>query len=233
LKKRHSKPGTAIARTAETGLSAILQAIPHVGGSLDAAVHAVIDAERERRGNERRAELLDALRRSEITVDSERLQEDEFISNYLAIDSAVTANTRRNKTALFANLLYNYMRLGSNVDHDEVPWLLQVLDSLSAREICALTSLARLRTEWSKLSEEEKKSRSDGAYWKEFLEKLSTHCNLRDKNTIAGILAGLNRTGLYVTTTGALLDYAGDEGRLTPLYDRFAEIVLGESKHIL
>jgi hypothetical protein len=219
-----------VLRKAGSPLVAILsELIPYVGG----ATHATIASYHDQLIRKRRKQFIEKIALGDIRIDDAKLRQDDFIESVLALDDAITRNARREKVALFANLLYSYIELNREVAHEEFRELLAILDVLSERELCVLASLARARARWKRLnSEQENVTKIAGSdLWDEFLREVKDRCGLTDSELLAGVLAALNRTGLYVTTTGAFLDYSGDQGRLTPLYDRFAEVVLREAQH--
>jgi len=61
-----------------------------------------------------------------------------------------------------------------------------------------------------------------------FLAAVRQRCFLPNRplrGTVGGLLARLNRTGLYETFTGRFFDYAGGQGTLTPLFDRLLDLL--------
>lgn len=135
---------------------------------------------------------------------------------------AVVRTHREAKIDLLARLLAGAVR--KEIDDeavDEHEEYLRIIDDLRPRELELLVILRGLETayvpdpEWVG-----NKFAQVMGIWPEFQAEARQKLGI-EEDELVGILARLNRTGLYRTLTGMALGYGGDQGATTVLFDRF------------
>ncbi len=172
------------------------------------------------RGQRLRA-YFDELSGGDIDLTEDEIQKEGFLHAYFATVRAVSRTRRREKIRLFARLFMNYTEAGNfgedNADiFDEA---LAILDDLSFREFQILLILHRF--EPTSLShKDENPMELIGKNWDDFLSTIESELEIPSDH-ISGMLARLNRTGLYETITGSLTGYTGVKGYLTPNFATF------------
>lgn len=181
------------------------------GGAVDADLATYI----ENFQRDRLRTFFDELEAAKIPPREDLIRSEDFLHAYFATVRAVLNTRRREKIQLFAKLFSSYVK-GEHVKTvDGYEEYLAVLDDLSYREFQVLLILHRCEQKTPR-NEGENDFQWASQFWQEFLEEVSRVVGL-PQNQIPGMLARLNRTGLYKTLTGI----SGDMGALTPNFQSF------------
>lgn len=167
--------------------------------------------------------FFDELAKGNIDLTEEQIENEDFLHAYYATVRAVANTRRREKIRLFALLFVNYIQNGDlcedNTDvFDEV---LAILDDLSYREFQILTILHSFETTLLP-DKDENPERWISHGWDDFLSAVASELGIPSDH-IQGMLARLNRTGLYETITGTFFGYRGGGGHLTPNFATFMD----------
>ncbi|WP_412070393.1 hypothetical protein [Rubrivirga sp. IMCC43871] len=116
-------------------IRSLVQLIPFsVGSAVDVAIAGKIKSIRE----DRARTFFDQLASGEAEITTELVQSEDFLHSYFSTVSAALRSRRREKTALFANLLVGGVREASLDESDDYEELVAVMDSMSLREIESL-----------------------------------------------------------------------------------------------
>lgn len=197
-------------------IRALVQLIPWgVGSAADVAITTVLARIRE----ERAREFFDQLASGELELTQEQIATEDFLHAYFATARAALNTRRREKIRLFAQLFANYAGKGLVGDSDVYEEYLSILDDLSYREFQILLILKR-HQDCTPRQPQQNDLQWSSTFWDAFLDSVVSEVGI-PRQEIPGILARLNRTGLYKTIVGTFLGYGGDQGLLTPNFDRF------------
>lgn len=216
------KLGDALFRTYEH--NALVRAGLKFTGPAGAAIDTILLARLHSIHEKQRQEFFERLPSVELT--EEMMNNDEFIHAFMATAEAVSKTRNSEKIHRFAKIFtYYYLQPGKKSttveENDDYEEILAVLDDLSEREYMVLIALHLLESS-SNLSASNKLNplQTANVFWDQFLDEVERNL-LIPKDEIPGVLARLNRTGLYKTFTGGFFDYTGDQGCLTPNFKKF------------
>ena len=195
---------------------ALAQLIPYGGG-----VDAFLTGKLEDIRRERIAAFFEALAANRIELSEEVIGSEEFLHKYFITAKAAINTRRREKIALFGNLLANGA-LPSACDADEYEDILRILDELSFRELRALSIL----DSFSKRSRDRKQNdlQWTETFWAQFERMVGSELALA-KNQVRDFMNRIARTGCYEMFTGGFMDYTGGKGKLTPTYHNLKKFV--------
>lgn len=193
---------------------ALVQLIPY-GAVFDVALTTIISNIRE----DRARTFFDELAKRDFPLTEEEIQSEDFLHAFFATSKAALNTRRREKIRLFARLLHNY---GSNpTESDEFEEHLSILDDLSYREFQVLLLLKQFEDANPQRQDENEIARTN-RFWQNFQSEVAKKLEIPTQE-INGVLARLNRTGLYETFTGAVWGYKGHRGGLTSNFYRFIQ----------
>lgn len=171
-------------------IRALVQLVPFgIGSAVDLAVAEKVNAIRE----ERARVFFDKLAEGEIEITQETIESEDFLHCYFATVSAALRSRRREKTALFADLLLGGVYEGVLGENDDYEELMSVMDDMSLREIKTLFIIDRAE------ANNHRKHEDDFTWVKRHMGGVSR--KLRDelgipKPEVASFIQRLSRTGL-------------------------------------
>jgi hypothetical protein len=203
----------------------VLQTIPGISAWDSAFVATVVKL-----NEKRQRAFFEALPQTELT--EEQKSSEPFIHAFLKTTSAVQNTQNLEKVRLFANLFANgFIHSSHTPSSEEVgkyEEFLSILDDLSVREFQILSILQRHERNNPIADNQNELQRAMG-FWEQFLKDVETEVGV-PKEQIRGMLARLNRTGLYETFVGTAWGYKGDKGSLTSNFYEFIQIVNMQAK---
>lgn len=148
---------------------------------------------------------------------------EDFLHCYFCTLRAALNTRHREKIRLLARLLDKSISEEIGTTTDEYEELLSVLDAISLREFAVLRDLMNLEREHP-LDQEGNALQNAWHYWSKFMnDSIGKHGISRE--AFNAFMAKLERTGLYLRITGSFLNYCGDIGRTTPLFERLIQFV--------
>lgn len=185
---------------------------------------------------ERQRTFFDELAAGEIDLTEELIQKEDFLHAIDAVYRAAMRTYEREKIQKFARLLLfgvRENRLGS----DEMEEFVAILDDLSPRELDILMCLKKFEDAHPRETrgydnqnnpEYDNELQRTKRYWDDFSNEVTKRFNITSGN-LNGILARLNRTGLYQTIIGAYFGYTGNKGFTTDRFKLFIQWIASES----
>lgn len=190
-----------------------------IGSALDAALMAHLNNLR----TERLHTFFTELASGEAHLVPELITTNDFLHSYFATLTAALRTHREEKIRSFARLLITASArklVGSDIFEE----YLSILDDISFLELQILHILNSFEKEYPyQITEEgdrEEDLQRSLRFWSEFENAVHTKLNI-NKDELRAMLTRLNRTSLYETFTGAMLDYSGGLGKLTPRFHEF------------
>ncbi len=196
----------------------LIQLVPFgIGSAVDTAIATTIDKIREKRARA----FFDELDKHDLVLTEEQINTEDFLHAYFATMKMALNTRRQKKIRLFTRLFANYIQERSFDNVDDYEDMLTVLDDLSYREFQILLILNRFEKRYLP-QKDQNPAQWIGQFWDEFLSSVESEIGI-PIDQIPGILARLNRTGLYKTITGTYFDYSGDQGHLTPNFATFLD----------
>ena len=161
--------------------------------------------------------LFKNLAEGNLLLDDETVRDEEFVNFFMATSKAVVHTRRHEKIVLFARLLESVFVGEEEYSFDEYEELLCILEELSYREILALHIL----DQYSHRPKSNKQNEVEwcNTFWDEFTKELCGKVRLQPQE-VRSFLVRIARTGCYEVHVGAIWDYKGDRGQLTPIYHR-------------
>jgi hypothetical protein len=165
----------------------------------------------------------DEFLRLNLQVSEEQARERDFVDAFTATAKRVLNTSQDEKIRLFAHAFGNFVKGGAFDSVDAFEEVLSVLDDMSIREFQLLLLLRRHEEMNERIVGENRLHRAN-RFWQQFTKDAENELNIPPQE-LPGMLERLNRTGLYTTIIGAYLDYVGDRGHLTPIFDRFLMVL--------
>lgn len=148
----------------------LLKAVPVIGELIDESIDIALTKFQEKK----REELLNIILSNNQCITTNRVNDIEFIMNFVKTLEAVNRLSTNDKVKYFALLIKNSYFAENKIDNDEFDEYLHMLSFLSFREIEHLVFLynfeKNMPPEYSKREN----------YWKSFNEKLSEHITCRE-----------------------------------------------------
>jgi len=191
-----------------------------------------LDTLLQRRATEIKADRLkvffDELAQGDIPLTEDLIEGEPFLHSFFCTVQAVTRTHQREKIRLFARLLRTSISPNMLTIPDECEELIATLETISLREFAVLNCLYRLEQAHPPHPSYNPYLEIISMYWNTFLDEVIDKHEI-PADSVNAFMARLERTGLYLRITGAYFDYAGDQGRTTPLFRRLLEFV--EDKH--
>lgn len=179
------------------------------------------------RANEIQKERLrcffDELAKGELSLTDALIESEDFLHCYFSTVKAASNSRKREKIEMLAKILKSFSSPKITTNTDEYEELLQVLDIITMREFNALLYLRNHEKE-NPFKNGDNEVTNCWRYWRNFENQLETDLSI-PPNAQSAFLAKIERSGLYLRITGAFLDYSGDMGRTTPLFDRLLEFI--------
>jgi hypothetical protein len=207
------------------GLVEVAKAIPIAGTLLaifDTSAVVAIQRDRERQ----LAAFLDELSQSGFAPSTAIPEGTHFdiIRAILITTEAVTKSHREEKARSFARLLVAGIQDPPRISlGNEYEDYVGILDEVSWRELEVLALLAKFEEPHLEIHTA-LDYKLVVTYWSEFLQELTTELSIPPAE-IQGLLARLNRTGLYSTLLESLWGGIGIVGNLTGTYYRLAAMI--------
>lgn len=179
-------------------LISMIKAIPFVGEMLDLS----IDKRLEEFKNEKEQELLDVILKNKNTITSDMVNDVEFIINYAKVMEAIQRLATNDKIKYFGNLIRNGYLSGEHIESDEFEEYLDILNSMSYKEIEYLVGYKLYCDNKGKVNQKGMDK------WQGFLGEYCKEKDMAEMERIIYMLPKLIRTGLvepvYETTEAEL-----------------------------
>lgn len=208
-----------------------VRAVPIIGDMLDSSMNKIIEDFQKKKEEE----LVDVILRDKNSITTEMINNIEFIINFAKTKEAVRRLATNEKVEYFGNLIRNGYLSGERIDDSEFEEYLDILNSMSYREI---EFLSRYKLFCEKKC---KKIKGLDSEWQLFLNDYTDGMDIQEQEKVVFMLPKLTRTGfieeIYETTEGELNtenDMMRVESsrvkkvgyKLTTSFDRFYEITL-------
>ena len=204
-------------------IRSIIQVIPLGIGS---AVDVALDTKIENIRHDRAREFFDELEKGTVQLTQEMIESEDFLHCYFSTFKAALNSHRREKICYFARLLTSSITLSKIPTIDEYEEYLSILDDLSFRELEILIVLSRYEKEYFLQGDKNPLQRAN-RFWEQFSLEVCSKFSISD-GELDGMLARLNRTGLYKTIIGTYVGYNGGRGELTPIYAKLEKMIRAE-----
>lgn len=202
-------------------IRALIQLVPIVSVA-DAALVTKIEKTR----TERARVFFDELGNGTVQLTQEMIESEDFLHCYFSTLKAASNSHRREKIRYFARLLTSSITLSEISTIDEYEEYLSILDDLSFRELELLIVLSRYEKEYF-LQDDKNPLQRANRLWDQFSPEVCSKFSISD-GELDGMLARLNRTGLYKTIIGTYVGYNGGRGELTPMYAKLEKMIRAE-----
>ena len=199
-------------------IRALVQLIPIVS-IVDAALVTKI----EKIHTKKARVFFDELENGTVQLTQEMIESEDFLHCYFSTFKAALNSHRREKICYFARLLTSSITLSEISTIDEYEEYLSILDDLSFRELKLLIVLSRYEKEFFLQGDKNPLQRAN-RFWEQFSLEVCSKFSISD-GELDGMLARLNRTGLYKTIIGTYVGYNGGRGELTPMYAKLEEMI--------
>lgn len=173
--------------------------------------------------SERLKYFFDKLENEEIELTDELIENNEFLHSYFSTLNHVLKSRKKEKIELFALLLKSINRVENGVDFDEHEHFSKILDDISIDEYFILCKLRKLEETHPVIKGENSLVKA-GKYWNEFKQDVISQYGINN-DEFDSYMARLERTGLYLRITGSYLDYTGNIGHTTKMFERFNKIL--------
>ena len=200
-------------------IRALIQVVPFgVGAAIDVAIATKL----EKIHIDKAREFFDELENGNVQLTQEIIESEEFLHCYFSTFKAALNSHRSEKIRYFARLLTSSITLSEISTIDEYEEYLSILDDLSFRELELLIVLSRYEKEYF-LQDDKNPLQRANRFWDQFSSEVCSKFSISD-GELDGMLARLNRTGLYKTIIGTYAGYNGGRGELTPMYAKLEEM---------
>ena len=199
-------------------IRALLQLVPSWGVA-DSLLQQRVDEIR----SDRLKTFFDELADGRIELTEELINSEDFLHCYFSTLRAVLNTRQREKIRMLANLLDSSLSQPDPASSDEFEELLAVLDMVTLREFRVLYDLRKNEIRHPPEAEENELQNALH-YWDNFKKESIQRFSIPE-NAFTAFMAKLERTGLYLRITGGFMDYQGDIGRTTPLFERLLEFI--------
>jgi len=201
----------------------LIQLVPWgIGSAADVALVTILENIR----NDRAREFFDELGKGTVQLTPEIIESEDFLHRYFSTVRAALNSRRREKIRYFARLLTSSITSSEISTIDEYEEYLSILDELSFRELGLLVVLSRYEKE-NFLQDDTDPIQRPNRFWDQFSSEVCSRFSISN-GELNGILARLNRTGLYRTIVGMYPGYTGGRGELTPLYAKLEKMIRPE-----
>ncbi len=130
----------------ESVLMPLIKAVPVIGDMIDSSMNKVIEEFQEKKEKE----LLEVILKDKNSITSEMVNDVEFIVNFARIREAVRRLATNDKVKYFGNLIRNGYLSGEHIENSEFEEYLDILNSMSYREIQYLTDYKKYCDEKNK-----------------------------------------------------------------------------------
>lgn len=215
----------------ESVLMSMIKAVPVIGDMIDASMNKVIEDFQKKKEQE----FISVILKDKHSITSEMVNDVEFIVNYAKTLEAVRRLATNDKVKYFGNLIRNGYLSGEHIANNEFEEYLDILDSMSYREIEYLVG-------YKKFCEKQQKNigrRKDE--WKGYLIDFFEGMGTEEQEKLIYMFPKLVRTGFveevyettenWVNTENEQLKINSTEVRkieykLTIAFDRFYELIL-------
>ncbi len=202
--------------------SPVIRALAQVT-PISSAVDAALVAKLENIHKDKLREFFDELKKGDIPLTPEIIESEDFLHCYFSTVRAALNSRRREKIRYFARLLISSVNSSEISTVDEYEECLSILDELSFRELGLLVVLSRYEKENFRQDDTDQIQRPN-RFWDQLSSEIRSRFSISD-GELNGILARLNRTGLYRTIVGMYPGYTGGRGELTPLYAKLEKMI--------
>lgn len=145
-----------------------IKKIPYIGPLLNTAVELKMSEFQRQKENE----LIDVIMQNKYLITSEMVNDVEFIINYNRTLEAVRRLATGDKVRFFGNLIKNGYLAGRNIENSQFEEYLNILSSLSYREIEYLTDFL--------LEASDKGGRIMDESWNAFISKMNAKYNIKN-----------------------------------------------------
>lgn len=130
----------------ESVLMPMVKAVPVIGDMIDSSMNKVIEEFQEKKENE----LIEVILKDKNSITSNMVNDVEFIVNFAKTREAVRRLATNDKVKYFGNLIRNGYLSGEHIENSEFEEFLDMLNTMSYREIQYLVDYKRYCDEKSK-----------------------------------------------------------------------------------
>lgn len=130
----------------ESVLMPIVKAIPVIGDMIDSSMNKVIEEFQEKKENE----LIEVILKDKNSITSDMVNDVEFIVNFARTREAVRRLATNDKVKYFGNLIRNGYLSGEHIENSKFEEYLDILNTMSYREIQYLIDYKKYCEEKSK-----------------------------------------------------------------------------------
>ena len=141
------------------GAISVLKKIPFWGSLIDSSIETKLYEFQE----QKQRKLLDLINDGNNLVTSDMVSDVEFLFNLMRTREAVSRLANNDKIVYFANLLRNGYLSGERIENDEFEEDMDIINTLSYRELCYLAFI------WEYAATHSKKIVYN--YWRDFVKK--------------------------------------------------------------
>lgn len=145
-----------------------IKKIPYIGPLLNTAVEIKMSELQRQKENE----LIDVIMQNKYAITSEMVNDVEFIINFNRTLEAVRRLAKGDKVKFFGNLVKNGYLAGRNIENSQFEEYLNILNSLSYREIEYLADFL--------IEASDKGGRILDESWNAFISKMNTKYNVKN-----------------------------------------------------
>ena len=130
----------------ESVLMPIVKAVPVIGDMIDSSMNKVIEEFQEKKENE----LIEVILKDKNSITSDMVNDVEFIVNFARTREAVRRLATNDKVKYFGNLIRNGYLSGEHIENSKFEEYLDILNTMSYREIQYLIDYKKYCEEKSK-----------------------------------------------------------------------------------
>lgn len=180
----------------ESVLMPIVKAVPVIGDMIDSSMNKVIEEFQEKKENE----LIEVILKDKNSITSDMVNDVEFIVNFARAREAVRRLATNDKVKYFGNLIRNGYLSGEHIENSEFEEYLDILNTMSYREIQYLVDYKMYCDEKNKGKKIQYSNR-----WSNFKREYAKICQISERE-LWSIFVRIKRTGFieeeYETESG-------------------------------
>ena len=188
-------------------VSSFFQGIPVIGNLIDSTMESVFQTFQKKKMQE----LTDTILSDDHEITSDMVNDIEFIMNFAKTTDAVLRLTTNDKVKYFGNLIRNGYLSGNHIENDLFEEYLEILNTMTYREIQYLTDY---KLYCCTKRQESKEIFYPDNLFKEFSSEYSKKIGISE-NELYSVFTRLKRTGFvseeYETAEGNISEHYGDE----------------------
>ena len=205
----------------------LVRSIPVLGAMLDDSIDATLTEFQEAK----REELLNIISNDVGNITIDRVNNVEFIMNFVKTLEAVNRLSSNDKVKYFATLLKSGYLVDDPMSTDEFDEYLSNLSTLSYRQINLLIDLFiheknNVSDYVDDESKKDNKLASRSGRWGDFIDMVTTKYSLTKEEVIA-VFSSISKTGFCAEVVGTYLGYTGGVFYVTSSCEKFVRMITG------